>query len=534
MKKWVGYKAAGRGGSGSVIRATAEMTWRFLAGLLCVGAALSAQYKPCLKRNYGASSIVCVCNATYCDTVRSIQASQVSGGNFMHYESSMAGLRLHPQEGKFSSAAANTVIVFTVQPSTTYQEMLGFGAALTDSTAYNLYTLNEKTREMVLQTYFGDGGSDYLFLRVNMGACDFSLSYYSYDDVAGDTALSHFSLPKIDVDYKIPIVKRASQIRGQAIRLFAQPWSAPTWMKDSGTWYTGSLLEKYYQPWANYFVKYFEAYKSHGVSYWGLTPQNEPSVSPEDYPTMKWTEQQQNTFVGNYLGPALHRAGFSGLKMMALDDNRWHLPAWADAVLNDKTAGKYYSGVAVHWYTDDSAKPILLTDTHNRHPSDFLFYTEACNLVRVVEKDYGDWAIGEKYGKSMMEAFNNWVGGWTDWNMVVNLEGGPMTKNNKTTQFGYNAAIIVNSKTNELYKQPPYYFQAHFSTFVPPGSRRIGMTSVHNGGLYNIAFHTPQNRYVVVLINMAHSHASTVITHAGKGHINLVVSARSIHTVVYS
>ncbi|KAJ8866956.1 hypothetical protein PR048_032818 [Dryococelus australis] len=278
---------------------------------------------------------------------------------------------------------------------------------------------------------------------------------------------------------------------------------------------------------------FFQAYKSHDIEYWGLTPQNEPSVSGT-YPTMTWTAQQQNVFVGKYLGPALHSAGFSGLKMMAVDDNRSHLPAWADVVLSDATAGKYYSGVAVHWYTDNRVDPGMLTVTHNRHPSNFLFYTEACNLVRVVEKDYGDWEIGEKYGKSMMQAFSNWVGAWTDWNMVVNLEGGPMTLKNTTTQYGYNAAIIVNSKTNELYKQPPYYFQAHFSMFVPPGSKRIGMSSTHNGGMYNIAFHTPENRYVIVFINMANAHVSAVITHPGKGNIDINLGARTINTIVYS
>ncbi|XP_063240884.1 putative glucosylceramidase 4 [Bacillus rossius redtenbacheri] len=430
-----------------------------------------------------------------------------------------------------SGAAASAV--FTVVPSTTYQEMLGFGGALSDTTAYNIYSLSEQAKETLIQTYFGKGGAQYLFLRINMGSTDFSLKYYTYDDVVGDITLSNFSLVDMDTKYKIPLLKHVSKVRGQNLKLFTTPWSAPLWMKSSGSWFNGTLQEKYYGIWANYFTKFLDAYKKEGVEFWGLTPQNEPNVVPSNYPVMGWLVAQINEFVGKHLGPALQKTGYGGLKMMALDDNRNHLPAWADRIFNDATAGKYYSGVAVHWYNDHKTDPGLLTTTHNNHPTKFLFYTEACNLKTVVSRDYGDWEIGEKYGTSMMQAFNNWVGGWTDWNLAVNLNGGPATYNGVYQNYAYNGAVIVNATGDEFYKQPPYYFQAHFSMFVPPGSRRIGLNQSSDGGLANVAFLTPQQEYVVVLINNNATVVQTQIKHTGKGSIDVSVPARSINTIIY-
>ncbi|XP_063240975.1 lysosomal acid glucosylceramidase-like [Bacillus rossius redtenbacheri] len=511
------------------------MIWKIFAAFLLSAFLGTASAKPCMARNYGASSIVCVCNKTYCDSLDAVRDSQVSGGKFLHFVSSKAGERLQPHAGAFSAARSGAAAsaVFTVVPSATYQEMLGFGGALTDSTAHNIYTLSEQARETLIQTYFGKGGAQYLFLRVNMGACDFSLKYYTYDDVVGDITLSKFSLIDIDTKYKIPFLKQASKVRGQNLKLFTAPWSAPLWMKSSGSWFNGTLLEKYYEIWANYFTKYLNAYKKEGVEFWGLAPQNEPNVVHNNYPVMGWLIGQLNEFVGKHLGPALQKTGHGGLKMMALDDNRNHLPVWADRILNDATAGKYYSGVAVHWYNDRKTDPGLLTTTHKNHPTKFLFYTEACNLVKVVRRDYGDWEIGERYGTSMMQAFNNWVGGWTDWNLVTNLDGGPATFSGVTADHGYNAAIIVNATGDEFYKQPPYYFQAHFSMFVPPGSRRVGLTHSSDGGLANVAFLTPQREYVVVLINNNATVVQTQIKHTGKGSIHISVPARSINTIVY-
>nr|CAD7575985.1 unnamed protein product [Timema californicum] len=625
----------------------------------------------CVGRDYGASSIVCVCNATYCDSLEPIDEERISGGNYLNYVSSKAGLRLEPNTGTLSGEVDDaTAVVFTIDRNTTFQEILGFGGSLTDSTAFNIRNLSEDVSNNLLKTYFGEGGAQYLYLRVPMGASDFSLHFYSYDDVENDVALEHFDLIDIDYNYKIPIIKQASELRGEAINLFTTPWTSPAWMKDSNDYMSGSLLKTYYQPWANYFIKYFDAYARKNVSFWGLAPQNEPTVNKNNIPVMGWSAAQERDWVANYLGPTLVQAGYGGLKIMALDDNRNNLPDWVDVVLSDEAAAKYVSGIAVHWYRDTSTNDSVLEQTHEMHPDKFLFYTEACNhskcyktkvnvirhlsqlfppapswnhaenlgeahrlhkaksnrqtldgaVVRVKTSDFGDWEIGEKYATSMMqpdwaserlkykidhmvvmrggqtgasdracvlkpvqsslqalgniisgkpfrknhnqytqpgwnpdfpvfrnlvysdsstldyaasEAFNNWVSGWTDWNLAVNEDGGPATFGNKPDIFGYNAAIIVNSTGDEFYKQPPYYFQAHYSMFVPPGSVHIQLTSPNDGGLLHVAFLTPEDTVVVILFNNQDLAVPVVVRDPDLGDISLTVAERSINTVIY-
>nr|CAD7264536.1 unnamed protein product [Timema shepardi] len=164
-------------------------------------------------------------------------------------------------------------------------------------------------------------------------------------------------------------------------------------------------------------------------------------------------------------------------------------------VLENETTKSYVSGIGLHWYTDESTDPIIIDQTHELFPDKFLFYTEACELVQVTRDTLGDWAVGEHYGNSMFQAFNHWVNAWADWNMAINEYGGPST-------YGYNAAIIVNATGDEFYKQPPYYFQTHFSAFIPPGSKRIEMT-VEDGEspFMNVAFLTPDSTIVSVIMN---------------------------------
>ncbi|CAG2055696.1 unnamed protein product [Timema podura] len=553
-----------------------------------------AEAKNCIVRDYGSTSIVCVCNATYCDSLDPISDESITSGSFIHYSSTQSGQRLQPNKGVFSNnlPASDSIVSFTISKTEEFQSIFGFGAALTDSTALNIKNLSDAASESLLQTYFGEGGAQLLFLRIPMGASDFSLRPYTYDDIEGDVTLEHFALIDNDYDYKIPILNRATEIRGQELKLFTSPWSAPWWMKINGTTGISHLAEEYYQVWADYFVKYFDAYAQQGISFWGYSPQNEP-IQGSDHAakiiSMGWTKESQTPWIADYLGPTMEKGGYGDLKMMILDDNRSRLPGWAETVFANPVAKSYVAGTAVHWYTDEGIRPSVLTQTHELDPNKFIFYTEACQknvfkdahdhaitvdgyryvellndfllrwaenhklgqiliqlnwatahafhqfrailqpvfpATKIVREDLGKWEIGERYGTSMIQAFNNWVVGWTDWNMAINEQGGPAT-------FGYNAAIIVNATADEFYKQPPYYFQAHFSMFIPPDSKHVSLTSDNDGGLLNVAFITPETDVVVILMNSQNVSVSVVISDQDRGYISVDVEARSINTIIY-
>lgn len=115
-----------------------------------------------------------------------------------------------------------------------------------------------------------------------MASCDFSTRVYTYDDVSGDFGLSKFSLASEDINFKIPVIKRALKQSKRDVRLFGSPWSAPGWMKNSNSTIGGQLIgvagDVYHKTWAAYFVKFLDAYKENGLKLWGVTVENEPSA----------------------------------------------------------------------------------------------------------------------------------------------------------------------------------------------------------------------------------------------------------------
>ncbi|XP_069690966.1 lysosomal acid glucosylceramidase-like [Periplaneta americana] len=427
-------------------------------------------------------------------------------------------------------------VLYHVNSLKRYQTIQGFGGAMTDATAMNIATLSVPTQQKLLRQYFGDGSINYSFIRLPIGGTDFSTRYYSLDDVVNDTSLEHFNLTEEDLIYKIPYTKQAMAISKHEIKLFASTWSAPLWMtrprfsKPSFT----KLQEQYRQLHADYHIKFLDAYKMHSLNFWGITAHNEPVSGFLYYVAfnnMGWTPEEQRDWVTNYFGPTLHKSGYGNLKLMILDDQRVFLPLWPTIMMNEE-AKKFVSGIAVHFYTDifPISQASLLSDTHDKFPDLFILNTEACifPLSGGVAVSLGLWDHAEIYAESIIENINNWSIGWVDWNMALNLDGGPNWAYNNV-----NAPIIVNATADEFYKQPTFYALAHFSKFVPPESQRIQLISANSKGLLSSSFITPQHDIVIVLVNKLNFDMSTCITAGLKGNIELVLPAHSIHTIIY-
>src|SRR6185312_5967605 len=134
-----------------------------------------------------------------------------------------------------------------IDTSRTFQSIVGFGAAMTDSSAWLIRNrLNSWQRMAFLREMFGPPpGLNLNLLRVTIGASDFSLQPYTLDDLpAGqvDAGLAHFNLAV-----------------NPELRLIATPWSAPAWMKNNGSLIGGTLLAQYESVYAQYLVKYVDA-----------------------------------------------------------------------------------------------------------------------------------------------------------------------------------------------------------------------------------------------------------------------------------
>ncbi|KHJ75944.1 O-Glycosyl hydrolase family 30 [Oesophagostomum dentatum] len=215
-------------------------------------------YQPCAIRTVGNKRIVCVCNTTYCDNIEPV--GELRPGQAVLYYSNEAGRRLEKSNLRQTANRPDGSLLLTLNLSTTYQKMLGFGGAFTDSTGINLQTLPKSMQDNILEGYYGDNGLQYTFGRVPMASTDFSTHEYSYADVPGDFELANFSLTEEDYQYKIPYIIQAQKLSKNATRFFASPWSAPAWMKTNGHMKGGGELKgkqggEYYQTWANYFVR---------------------------------------------------------------------------------------------------------------------------------------------------------------------------------------------------------------------------------------------------------------------------------------
>ncbi|KAJ9600719.1 hypothetical protein L9F63_026141, partial [Diploptera punctata] len=227
---------------------------KYLAVFLILWTLGNVHGEDCVPREYGEGKIVCVCNATYCDTLPS--EFNVPDGGFLAYHSSKDGHRFHDIGGSFQESYQDDEVdtVFTVNRENTYQTMFGFGGAMTDAAGINIASLSESAQENVLRSYFAPEGSQYNMIRVPVGGSDFSTRAYSYDDVEGDDTLQNFALAEEDTKYKIPYIKRAIELNPRNILLFGAPWSSPKWMKTNNEFNgKGQLKEEYYQLWADYF-----------------------------------------------------------------------------------------------------------------------------------------------------------------------------------------------------------------------------------------------------------------------------------------
>ncbi|XP_072018680.1 lysosomal acid glucosylceramidase-like [Amphiura filiformis] len=496
--------------------------------------------RPCVRKDIeGSSSFVCVCNSTYCDQIATSTIGMLST-TYNVITSTKTGDRLTQRHYNFSEKANKTddSITYSLKKRTILQAVLGFGGAFTDSATINIMKLSKPAQDKLIKSYFGTDGIEYSLGRIPMASCDFSTRSYSYDDYANDFELKNFSLAMEDTKYKIPIILRSLNESGIYVRLFGSPWSAPGWMKDSQQMkgkgrLVGDPGGKYYKTWANYFVKFLQEYARNGIDIWGLTVENEPSAG--NFPGYSWqamyfSSEMERDFIKMDLGPALKANGYSNVSLMILDDQRFMLPEWVNPILNDPEAASYVSGIGVHWYWDTFSPASVLNQTHANHPSKFLLGTEACAGSGMFEDAVilGSWERGEDYSHDIIEDLNHWVTGWVDWNMALDLQGGP-----NWVQNFVDSPIIVDTEHDLFYKQPMYYHLGHFSKFVSAGSWRIDYSTDKETSLESFIVQQADLSFVAVFLNRKDEPINIHIEDpldSDRGVINAQVPARSIQT----
>ena len=379
-----------------------------------------------------------------------------------------------------------------VDPSKTFQTILGIGGALTDAAAETFYKLPENKRAEVLTAYFDShDGIGYTLARTHINSCDFSSESYDYVQ-NGDKALASFNIGH-DLKYRIPFTKAALARAGGHLTIFASPWSPPAWMKDNTNMlHGGSLKPDFYDSWARYYAKFIQAYEKEGIPIWGLTVQNEP-MAVQTWESCNYTAEQERDFVKLHLGPALKAAGLGKKKIIIWDHNRSLMYIRAATVLEDPNAAKFVWGVGYHWYVGDNFDNVKRVK--EAFPATHLLFTEGCNGP-FDPATINDWQWGEAYAKSMIHDFNNGAEGWTDWNVLLDEQGGP----NHVQNFCF-APIHADTRTGQLTYMNSFQYIGHFSKFIRPGARRI-VSSSTTDNLLTTAFRNPDGKIAVVILNL--------------------------------
>ncbi len=457
-------------------------------------------------------------------------ASLVGKGTAVYTTAAQTDLRLaqtgNPTFQPADQPLENEVSVF-INPDKSFQTLLGIGGAITDASAEVFAQLPPDTQAEFLKAYYDrDEGIGYSLCRTPIHSCDFSSGSYTYIE-EGDKTLSTFSIAH-DQTYKIPLIKKATEAAGGSLLLYASPWSPPAFMKDNNNMLQGGkLLPEYADSWALYYAKFIKAYEAEGMPIWGITIQNEP-MAVQRWESCIYTAEEERDFLKNHLGPTLEREGLGDKKIVVWDHNRDLINHRANTIFEDPEASKYAWGIGFHWYeTWAGGDPMFsnLGNIQESFPTKNLLFTEGCQ-EGFRDDRYQYWPHAERYGRSIINDFNNGTVGWTDWNILLNQKGGP----NHVGNYCF-APIHGDTDTGELIYTPTYYYIGHFSKFIRPGAKRISTVSSRSH-LLSTSFLNKDQSMVSVVMNQSDAPIDYKL-YVGTGEaVSLSIPAHAIQTVV--
>ncbi len=429
----------------------------------------------------------------------------------------------------FSTKDNMSPTTITIDPSVRYQEMDGFGAAVTGSSCYNLLLMKAEDRAKFLkETFSYDNGYGFSYIRISIGCSDFSLSEYTCCDTPG---IENFALQSEETKYVIPILKEILAINPK-IKIMGSPWTCPKWMKVNNlselkpfdSWTSGQLNPAYYQDYGTYFVKWVQAFQKEGIDIYSITVQNEP-LNHGNSASMFMGWEEQRDFVKNALGPKLKAAGIKA-KIYAFDhnynyDNMAAQQNYPGNIYKDGDASQYFAGAAYHNYGGNREE---LNVIHNANPDKELVFTET---------SIGTWNSGRNLTTRLMEdmrevtlgTVNNWCRGSIVWNLMLDNDRGPNREGGCQTCYG--AVDIDNKDYKTIIRNSHYYIMAHMSAVVKPGAVRIGSKGYTASGVMYAAFENTDGTYAFVLLNDAND-AKKVTLSDGTRHFAYEVPAKAV------
>ena len=410
----------------------------------------------------------------------------------------------------------------TVEPNlwldgTRDQTWRGFGGCFNELGWIALQSVDEAARQQVLRELFDPAGDcRFTLCRLPIGANDYSQDWYSHSEQENDFAMASHSIER-DHRYLIPYIKAALRIRPD-LRLFASPWSPPTWMKFPRSYNYGTLVwtPEALRGYALYFLKFVQAYQRAGITIEQVHVQNEPN-SDQKFPSCVWTGEQMREFIRDYLGPLFRdsdSASENKCEIWAGTIERGDFNVWANLILSDPKAKSFVSGVGYQWAGKDAVQR-----THAAWPEVPIMQTE---------NECGDgknsWAYAGYVFDLLQHYITNGAVGYCYWNMVLEPTG------RSTWGWNQNAMISIDPATKAVIYNPEFYVMKHFGHFIRPGAIRLGLKGRHSPNA--VAFSNPDGRRVAVVRN-AFTDPSEISLRFGDSKITATLPAQSINTLLF-
>lgn len=414
--------------------------------------------------------------------------------------------------------STNDFPAIRIDDAKTFQTIDGFGFTLTGGSAFVINRLSKNKKAKILKELFGTGKNSIgiSYLRISIGASDLDFAPFSYDDLpAGETdlKLEKFSLAN-DLKDVIPLLQEILHINPK-LKILGSPWSAPVWMKDSGSFRGGRLKPEYYEVYARYFVRYILEMSRYDIRIDAVTPQNEP-LHDGNNPSMLMTASEQADFIKNHLGRAFSAASIK-TKIIIYDHN-CDKPEYPIEVLSDSEATKFIDGSAFHLYAGEIG---CLSKVKAARADKNVYFTEQYTSSKGTFAGDLNWHVKNVIIGSM----RNWSRNALEWNLASDAEFKPHTAGGCNVCKG---ALTIDK--NEITRNVSYYVIAHSAKFVPPASVRIESNIA--GEIQNAAFKTPDGKIVLIALNDGKEPASFNIEFNNK-HALAMLPAGSVGTFIW-
>ncbi len=389
--------------------------------------------------------------------------------------------------------------VVNLYPEMEYQTFLGFGGAVTEAAGYAFSKLTPENQEKALELYFGKEGNGYHLMRSHIDSCDFSLGIYAAMDDPEDREMQSMRLDR-EEQYIFPLLRAAQEKAGEAFDLMLSPWSPPAFMKtNSSRTHGGKLKEEAREAWAEYICRYLKEYERKGFAVNRLTIQNEPAAV-QTWDSCIYTAQEEKVFLRDFLYPALIRHGLGHIKLNVWDHNKERMYERAKEIIDDGT-DHMVDGVAFHWYSGDHFEAISLTS--EAFPGKELIFSEGC--VEYSRFSADQLKNAQMYAHDIMGNLNAGMTGFIDWNIFLDEKGGPNHVGNYC-----DAPVMVDTRTGELDIKLSFDYIGHFSKYIRPGAKRIGL-SKYTSDLEVTAFKNSGGDLVMVALNRTKEKLPVVI-----------------------